>query len=271
MVGGFGLEDFVDHVIDFIRFIGSNTHVIAVCQPSVPVLAAAALMAAHGDACRPASITLMGGPVDTRRNPTVVNELAQSRSIDWFEQNVIAYVPWPNAGFMRRVYPGFIQLTGFMTMNLDRHVEAHRGLYDNLVKGDGNSVLQHRTFYEEFLSVMDLPAEFFLETVQSAFQEHALPNGTMAHRGERVDCGAIQDTVLMAIEGEKDDICGLGQTEAAHDLCTNLPPHMRYHDIQPGVGHYGVFNGRRWRTEIQPRVREMIRTTQFRRRTAAAS
>ena len=268
LAGRFGLEEYVDHVMDFIRFLGSNTHVIAVCQPSVPVLAATALMAARGDPCRPASITLMGGPVDTRRNPTVVNEHAQSRSIGWFEQNVIEYVPWPNAGFMRRVYPGFIQLTGFMTMNLDRHVEAHRGLYDNLVKGDGDSVQQHRTFYEEFLSVTDLPAEFFLETVQSAFQEHALPNGTMTHRGEKVDCGAIRDTVLMTVEGEKDDICGLGQTEAAHDLCTGLPPQMRYHYVQPGVGHYGVFNGRRWRTEIQPRIREMIRTTQFRRRTA---
>ena len=176
-IGGFDLDDFIDHVIDFIRCIGTNTHVIAVCQPSVPVLAAAARMAAMDDPCRPASITLMGGPIDTRRNPTEVNELAQSRSIEWFEQNVIEHVPWPNPGFLRRVYPGFIQLTGFMQMNLERHVEAHKTLYQNLVKGDCDSVQQHHEFYEEYLAVMDLPAEFYLQTVETVFQRHALPDG----------------------------------------------------------------------------------------------
>jgi poly(3-hydroxybutyrate) depolymerase len=266
--GSFDLDDFIDHIIEFIRFIGTNTHVIAVCQPSVPVLAAAAIMAARKDPCRPASITLMGGPIDTRRNPTKVNELAQTRSIDWFERNVIDHVPWPNIGFGRRVYPGFVQLTGFMTMNLDRHVDAHVSLFNNLVKGDCDSVQQHRAFYEEYLAVMDLPAEFYLQTVQTVFQEHALPDGTMTHRGEPVDCRAIEDISLMTVEGERDDICGLGQTEAAQDLCANLSPELRCHYVQPGVGHYGVFNGTRWRTEIQPRIREMIRTTQFRLRRA---
>jgi poly(3-hydroxybutyrate) depolymerase len=267
--GGFGFEDYVDYVIEFIRFLGPNTHVIAVCQPSVPALVAAAEMARLDDPCQPASLTLMGGPIDTRRNPTEVNKLAQSRDIDWFERSVIARVPFPNPGAMRLVYPGFIQLSGFMTMNLDRHVEAHRTLYDNLVKGDCDSVLQHRKFYEEYLAVMDLPAEFYLQTVKTVFQDHALPDRTLTHRGEKVDCGLIRKTALMTVEGEKDDICGVGQTEAAHDLCTNVPIDERVHYEQPGVGHYGVFNGTRWRTEIQPRIREMIRTTQFKRRTNA--
>jgi poly(3-hydroxybutyrate) depolymerase len=268
-VGPFGLDDFIDYVIDFIRFIGTNTHVVAVCQPSVPVLAAAAVMAAMDDPCRPASITLMGGPIDTRRNPTQVNDLAERRSLTWFERNVIHRVPWPNPGFMRRVYPGFIQLTGFMQMNLERHLEAHRSLFENLVKGDCDSVQQHRSFYDEYLAVMDLPAEFYIETVRTVFQEHALPEGEMRHRGQRVDCRAIRDITLMTVEGERDDICGVGQTAAAHDLCVDVPPEQHYHYVQPGVGHYGVFNGTRWRTEIQPRIREMIRTTQFRRRTGA--
>ena len=268
--GSFDLDDFIDHVIEFVRYLGTDTHVIAVCQPSVPVLAAAALMAAWDDPCRPASITLMGGPIDTRRRPTVVNEHAQSRSLEWFERNVIDRVPWPNPGFMRRVYPGFIQLTGFMTMNLDRHMDAHVNLFNHLVEGDCDSVQQHRKFYDEYLAVMDLPAEFYLQTVKTVFQDHALPDGWMTHRGELIDCRAISDITLMTIEGEKDDICGLGQTEAAQDLCPNVPLDMRYHYVQPGVGHYGVFNGTRWRTEIQPRIREMIRTTQFRRRVGAA-
>ncbi|HMR32291.1 MAG TPA: polyhydroxyalkanoate depolymerase [Geminicoccaceae bacterium] len=264
--GRFDLDDFIDHVMQMIRFIGTNTHVIAVCQPSVPVLAAAALMAEADDPFRPASLSLMGGPIDTRRNPTKVNELAKTRSIDWFERNVIHHVPWPNPGFMRRVYPGFIQLTGFMQMNLDRHLNAHVDLFNHLVKGDCDSAAQHRTFYDEYLAVMDLPAEFYLQTVHTVFQQHALPDRRMTYRGHRIDCGAIRDA-LMTVEGERDDICGLGQTVAAHDLCTNIPPELRYHYVQPGVGHYGVFNGTRWRTEIQPRIREMIRTTNFRKRT----
>ncbi len=264
--GPFDLDDYIDTLIGFIRFLGSNTHVIAVCQPSVPALAATALMAAEDDPCQPASLTLMGGPIDTRRNPTVVNRLAAEKPISWFERAVISHVPFPNAGYGRAVYPGFMQLTGFMTMNLERHIDAHERLFDNLVRGDCDSVKQHQDFYEEYLSVMDLPAEFYLQTVETVFQTHALPEGTLKHRGKPVDCGAITRTALMTVEGEKDDICGLGQTDAAHDLCCNVPQDEKYHYVQPGVGHYGVFNGSRWRSEIQPRIREFIRTIQFKRR-----
>jgi poly(3-hydroxybutyrate) depolymerase len=263
--GRFDLDDFIDYVIEFVRFLGQNAHVIAVCQPAVPVLAATALMASRADPLQPASLTLMGGPIDTRRNETVVNKLAKTRPIAWFERNVISRVPFPNPGFMRSVYPGFVQLTGFMQMNLERHVTAHNQLFQNLVKGDCDSIEQHRKFYEEYLAVMDLPAEFYLQTVKTVFQDHALPDGRMTHRGEPVDCAAIGRTALMTVEGEKDDICGLGQTEAAQDLCRNVPIDEKYHYVQPGVGHYGVFNGTRWRTEIQPRIREFIRTIQFKR------
>jgi len=263
--GGFDFDDFVDYVIDFVRLIGPDTHVIAVCQPSVPVLAATAVMARADDPCQPLSLTLMGGPIDTRRNPTAVNELAQSKDIEWFERNVISRVPLPNAGAMRQVYPGFIQLSGFMTMNLDRHVEAHWGLYTHLIEGDCDSVEQHRKFYEEYLSVMDLPAEFYLQTVETVFQQYLLPDGKLEHRGELVDCSLIENTTLMTVEGEKDDICGLGQTEAAHTLCTGIADDRHIHYVQPGVGHYGVFNGTRWRTEIQPRIAEMIRATEGKR------
>lgn len=266
--GQFDLDTFIDYIIEFINFLGPNTHVIAVCQPAVPVLAATAVMAKREHPAQPASLTLMGGPIDTRRNPTVVNELASTRPIEWFEENVISMVPWPNGGAFRRVYPGFIQLSGFMTMNLDRHRKAHWDLFDNLVKGDCDSVAQHRKFYDEYLAVMDLPAEFYLQTVRTAFQEHALPKGTMMHRNESVDCSAIRNTAIMTVEGEKDDICGLGQTRAAHDLCINVPDDEHFHYVQPGVGHYGVFNGTRWRTEIQPRIREMIRTIEHKRRHA---
>jgi poly(3-hydroxybutyrate) depolymerase len=264
--GPFDLDDFIDYIISFIHFLGPNTHVIAVCQPSVPALMAAAVMAGRDDPLAPASMTLMGGPIDTRRNPTAVNKLAAKKPIEWFRRNVISHVPFPNPGFMRPVYPGFIQLTGFMTMNLDRHITAHRKLFDHLVEGDCDSVQQHRDFYEEYLAVMDLPAEFYLQTVKIVFQDHALPDGFMTHRGELVDCRAITKTALMTVEGERDDICGLGQTEAAHDLCANIPMDEKYHYVQPGVGHYGVFNGTRWRTEIQPRIREFIRTIGFKRR-----
>ena len=267
--GSFDLDDFVDYIVEFIQFLGPNTHVIAVCQPAVPALAAAAVMAMDDDPCQPSSMTLMGGPIDTRRNPTQVNKLAEEKSISWFENNVIHYVPFPNAGFGRRVYPGFIQLTGFMTMNLERHTQAHWKLFENLVKGDCDSVNQHKAFYEEYLAVMDLPAEFYLQTVKTVFQDHALPKGEMMHRGRRIDCSAIKKTALMTVEGERDDICGLGQTQAAHDLCSGIPTDEHYGYVQPGVGHYGVFSGTRWRTEIQPRIREMIRTTQYKRRTGS--
>jgi poly(3-hydroxybutyrate) depolymerase len=265
--GTFDLDDFIDYLIEMIQFLGPNTNVMAVCQPSVPALAATAIMAAHDDPCQPATLTLMGGPIDTRRNPTKVNQLAEQRPIAWFAKNVINYVPFPNPGLMRRVYPGFIQLTGFMTMNLERHTEAHQTLFENLVKGDCDSVRAHKDFYEEYLAVMDLPAEFYLQTVESAFKKHELPKGEMKHRGETVSCGAITKTAIMTVEGERDDICGLGQTEAAHDLCKNVPFNEHYHYVQPGVGHYGIFNGTRFRTEIAPRIREMIRTIQFKRRT----
>jgi len=268
--GTFGLDDFIDYIIEFIQFLGPNTHVMAVCQPAVPALAAAAVMAVNDDPAQPASMTLMGGPIDTRRNLTQVNKLAQKKSLSWFENNVINYVPFPNAGMGRRVYPGFIQLTGFMTMNLERHTQAHMKLFENLVKGDCDSVKSHKDFYEEYLAVMDLPAEFYLETIRSVFQEHLLPKGELMHRGRRVDCTAIRKTALMTVEGERDDICGLGQTEAAHDLCPNIPVDEHYYYVQPGVGHYGVFSGTRFRAEIQPRIREMIRTIQFKRRVGDA-
>jgi len=267
LAGRFDFDDFIDYIIEFVQFLGPNTHVIAVCQPAVPVLAATALMASRDAEIQPASLTLMGGPIDTRRNPTVVNELAESHPIEWFERTVTSLVPFPNAGAMRRVYPGFMQLTGFMTMNLDRHMSAHRKLFEHLVEGDADPVKQHQDFYEEYMAVMDLPAEFFLQTVKTAFQDHSLPDGWLEHRGELVDCSAIRKTAIMTVEGEKDDICGLGQTEVALDLCTNVPMDEKYHYVQPGVGHYGVFNGTRWRTEIQPRIREFIRTIQFKRRT----
>ncbi len=216
-VGPFGLDDFVTEIIECIRWLGQDVHVIAVCQPAVAAVAATAVMAAMDDNCTPASLTLMGGPLDTRCNPTAVNELAKSKPIEWFKQNVIQRVPFPNAGSMRRVYPGFIQLSGFMQMNLDRHVEAHKNVFNDLIKGDCDSVDQHNKFYDEYLAVMDLPAEFYLETVERVFQEHALPEGKFTYQGELIDLGAIRDTALMTVEGERDDICGLGQTEAAHE------------------------------------------------------
>jgi len=258
-VGEFDLEDHVDTLIEFIRFLGPDVHVIAVCQPSVSVLAAAAVMAQNDDPCQPKSMTLMGGPIDTRVNPTAVNRHAQTRDISWFRQNVITRVPFPHLGVMRQVYPGFVQLSGFMTMNLDRHVDAHVGLYNHLVEGDGDSEAQHRAFYDEYLAVMDLPAEFFLQTIQTVFQNHDLAKGTMQHRGQKVEPAAITKTALMTVEGEKDDICGVGQTGAAHKLCSGLKEKKKLSFIQPGVGHYGVFNGRRWRTETQPKIAEFIR------------
>ncbi len=264
--GRFDLDSFIEYLIGFIQTLGPQTHVIAVCQPAVPALAAAAVMAANDDPMQPASLTLMGGPIDTRRNPTAVNELARNKSIGWFENNVISIVPPPHAGAMRRVYPGFMQLTGFMTMNLERHMNAHVGLFNDLVKGDCDSVKGHQDFYEEYLAVMDLTAEFYLQTVETVFQEHLLPDGRMMHNGQRVDCSKIRKTAIITIEGERDDICGLGQTEAAQLLCTNVADDERFHYVQPGVGHYGVFNGTRWRTEIQPRLRQMIRSVERKRR-----
>jgi poly(3-hydroxybutyrate) depolymerase len=256
--GRFGLDDYIDYVITMLQQLGPGTHVMAVCQPSVPVLAAAAVMAADDDPHAPASMTLMGGPIDTRRNPTAVNKMAQERGIDWFRNNAITQVPFPNPGAMRHVYPGFMQLTGFMTMNLDRHMTAHRELYWHLVEGDGDSADKHREFYDEYMSVMDLTADFYLETVDAVFVRHALPNGTLSHAGQRVNPALISKTALLTVEGERDDISGVGQTEAAHDLCCGLDPSKKRHHLQMGVGHYGVFNGSRFRNEIAPIIVEFM-------------
>ncbi len=252
--GGFDLDDYITYIIDILHHMGEGVHVVAVCQPSVPVLAAVSLMEANGDTFAPASMTLMGGPIDTRINPTAVNELAKGKSIDWFRDNVVMQVPWPQPGFGRNVYPGFLQLSGFMSMNLDRHMTAHKDFYLNLVKNDGDSAEKHREFYDEYLAVMDLTAEFYLQTVERVFIEHALPKGTMIHRGVPVDPASITRVALLTVEGENDDISGLGQTKAAHDLCRNIPADKRDHYMQPDVGHYGVFNGSRFRRDIVPRM-----------------
>jgi poly(3-hydroxybutyrate) depolymerase len=252
--GSFDLDGYIDYIVDIFHELGPDTHVMAVCQPSVPVLAAVALMEARGDRHLPATMTLMGGPIDTRRNPTAVNLLAEARGVDWFRDNVIMQVPWPAPGFLREVYPGFLQLSGFMSMNLDRHIIAHKDFFMHLVKNDGDSAEKHRDFYDEYLAVMDLTAEFYLQTVETVFVRHALPKGEMTHRGERVDPGAIRSVALFTVEGENDDISGVGQTQAAHDLCVNIPREMRAHYLQPAVGHYGVFNGSRFRSEIVPRI-----------------
>ncbi|MBD9653072.1 polyhydroxyalkanoate depolymerase [Ensifer sp. ENS09] len=252
--GTFDLDDYIDYVIQMLHFLGPDTHVIGVCQPAVPVLAAVALMEAADDPLSPATMTLMGGPIDTRINPTGVNQLAEERSIEWFRDNVIMPVPWPQPGFMRMVYPGFLQLSGFMSMNLDRHLIAHKEFFAHLVKNDGDAAEKHRDFYDEYLAVMDLTAEFYLQTVQVVFMQHALPKGEMMHRGKRVDTTAIKKVALLTVEGENDDISGVGQTQAAQTICTNIPDHMRMHYMQPDVGHYGVFNGSRFRREIAPRI-----------------
>jgi poly(3-hydroxybutyrate) depolymerase len=256
--GTFDLDDYVDYVTEFLRHLGPGTSVMAVCQPSVPVLAAVSLMNDAKDPCAPKTMILMGGPIDTRRNPTAVNKLAKDKGVDWFRNNVIMKVPAPHAGMMRDVYPGFLQLGGFMQMNLDRHVDAHRELFWHLVEGDGDSADKHREFYDEYMSVMDLTAEFYLQTVEKVFCNHDLPKGTLTHRNKLVDPSRITQTALMTIEGERDDISGVGQTEAAHDLCSNLAPEKKLHHLQQGVGHYGVFNGSRFRKEIVPRIVQFV-------------
>lgn len=256
--GKFDLDDYIDYVIDMLHALGPDTHVIAVCQPSVPVLAAVAIMEARGDRLVPSTMTLMGGPIDTRRNPTAVNLLAEEKGIDWFRDNVIMQVPWPNPGFMRNVYPGFLQLSGFMSMNLDRHITAHKDFFMHLVKNDGDGAEKHRDFYDEYLAVMDLTAEFYLQTVETVFVRQALPKGEMKHRGEPVDPSVIRNVALLTVEGENDDISGVGQTKAAHDLCANIPDEKRVHYLQKGVGHYGVFNGSRFRSEIAPRISDFM-------------
>ena len=256
--GRFDLDDYIDYIISMLHMLGGDVHVVAVCQPSVPVLAAVALMETDKDPYVPHSMVLMGGPIDTRINPNAVNKLAESRGLDWFHNHVITKVPFPHPGFMRDVYPGFLQLHGFMTMNLDRHIEAHRNLFRHLVKGDGDSAQKHREFYDEYLAVMDLAAEFYLQTVDTVFIRHALPKGEMTHRGRPIDPAHIKRVALMTVEGEHDDISALGQTEAAHRLCAHIPSERKAHYVQPAVGHYGVFNGSRFRAEIAPRIADFV-------------
>jgi polyhydroxyalkanoate depolymerase len=256
--GRFGFDEFIAHVIDFIAFLGPGTHVLGVCQPAVAVLAAVALMAAEGHPAQPPSMTLMAGPIDTRINPTRVDELAVSRPIEWFEANLISRVPMCHAGALRRVYPGFVQLAAFMAMNSGRHARAFGRYFAALVDGDAAGLAAHHAFYDEYFAVMDLPAEFYLETVEKVFQRHELARGTLVWRGRKVEPGAIRNTALLTVEGERDDICAVGQTRAAQDLCGGLAARKRRHHFQAGVGHYGVFSGRRWAGEVYPRVRETI-------------
>jgi len=256
--GRFGFDDYIAHPIRFIEVIGPGTHVVAVCQPCVAALVAAAVMAQSGHAAQPRSMTLMAGPIDTRVNPTKVNALAKSKSIEWFEQNLIASVPMRYAGAFRRVYPGFVQLAAFMSMNIDRHVKAHRELYDNLAAGDHEKARVTKAFYDEYFAVLDLTAEFYLETVKLVFQDHALPLGALRWQGEKIEPRAIKRTALFTVEGERDDICAVGQTLAAHDLCSGLRPYRKRHHMQAGVGHYGVFSGKAWQNQIYPMVKNMI-------------
>ena len=256
--GRFGFDDYIEHLIQFLEKIGPGAHVVAVCQPCVAVLVAVAVMAQTDNFAQPRSMTLMAGPIDTRVNPTKVNGLANSKPIEWFEQNLLASVPWRYPGASRRVYPGFVQLAAFMSMNIERHVKAHRELYDNIAKGEHEKAQVTRAFYDEYFAVLDLTAEFYLETVRLVFQEHALPRGTLEWQGERVDPRAIKRTMLLTVEGERDDICAVGQTAAAHDLCAGLRPYLKRHHMQAGVGHYGVFSGNRWTGQIYPLVKNVI-------------
>jgi poly(3-hydroxybutyrate) depolymerase len=259
--GTFGFDEYVDHMIRFMEVIGDGSHMVAVCQPCVAALAATAVMAETNNRAQPRSLTLMAGPIDTRQNPTKVNELAKGHSIEWFEKKLIAKVPWRYPGAFRRVYPGFLQLTAFMSMNLDRHINAHMAQYRALACGDVVAADAHRKFYEEYNAVMDLPAEFYLETVQKVFQDHDLPLGKLTWHGQPVRPQAIRRTALLTVEGERDDICAIGQTMAALDLCSGLRNSQKRHHLQAGVGHYGVFSGSRWAREIYPRVRAMIEVT----------
>ena len=256
--GSFDLDDYIDYLISMFRALGPDLHVLGVCQPSVPVIAAIARMEAENDPFTPRSMTLMGGPIDTRRSPTAVNQVAQERGIEWFRRNCIVKVPPSYPGFWRDVYPGFLQLSGFMAMNMDRHMTAHYDMFKHLVEGDGDSAEKHRDFYDEYLAVMDLTAEYYLQTVERVFVNHELPKGEMMHRDRPVDLRAIRRCAIMAVEGEKDDISGVGQTLAALDLTPNLPADKKVYHLQRNVGHYGVFNGSRFRSEIAPRIADFI-------------
>ena len=256
--GRFGFDEYIDHLIGFLDVIGPGAHLLAVCQPCVAALVAAAVMAQAGNPAQPRSMTLMAGPVDTRVNPTKVNALAREHSIDWFERTLTAGVPLRYPGALRRVYPGFVQLAAFMSMNIERHVKAHRELYANLANGEAAKAAAIKAFYDEYFAVLDLTAEFYLETVRLIFQDHALPLGKLAWHGNAVDPAAIRRTMLLTVEGERDDICAVGQTVAAHDLCSKLRPYRKRHHMQAGVGHYGVFSGKRWENQVYPIVRNAI-------------
>ena len=256
--GSFDLDDYTDAIISILHHFGERAHVMAVCQPSVPVLAASALMADKDDALVPLSMVLMGGPIDTRKNPTGVNKMAESKSIDWFKQTATMKVAGPHHGVGREVYPGFMQLGGFLSMNMERHLKAHHTLYQDLVDGEDDDVDKHNQFYDEYMAVMDLTAEFYLQTVERVFIYHDLPAGTYRHRGELIDPAKITKTALLTIEGERDDISGVGQTEAAHDICVSIPATMKKQHLQMGVGHYGVFSGSKYRRDIAPMIVEFL-------------
>lgn len=256
--GAFDLDAFIGQIIGFIEWLGGGTHLVAVCQPTVPTLAAVAVMAEARHPLQPRSMTLMAGPIDCRVNPTGVNELATSQPFEWFEKNLIGVVPLRYRGAMRRVYPGFLQISAFMSMNLERHADSYRDMYHHYAQGDLKKAAGIKEFYEEYLAMMDLPAEFYLQTIRSVFQEYELPRGVFKYRGRRVDPSAIRRTSLFTVEGEKDDICSIGQTLSAHDLCSKLAPYRKQHHLQAGVGHYGVFNGKRWNRQIYPRIRDFI-------------
>ena len=256
--GRFGFDEYIGHIVRFLETMGPGAHLVAVCQPCVAALVAAAVMAQADNPAQPRSMTLMAGPIDTRVNPTKVNDLAKSKPMEWFEKNLIATVPHRYAGGGRRVYPGFVQLAAFMSMNIERHLKAHQELYENLARGEEAKAAATKAFYDEYFAVLDLTAEFYLETVKLVFQEHALPLGALTYKDQKVEPAAIRRTMLFTVEGEKDDICAVGQTLAAHDLCTSLRPYRKRHHMQAGVGHYGVFSGRTWQNQIYPMVKNVI-------------
>jgi poly(3-hydroxybutyrate) depolymerase len=256
--GRFGLDDYTAHLIDFLGQLGPRPHMVAICQPSVSALAAAAIMCEDNHPSRPATLTLMAGPIDTRIQPTKVNDFAKSKPINWFEDNLINYVPFQCKGAFRKVYPGFVQLTAFVSMNLERHIKQHMDLHNHLVKGETEKAATIKTFYDEYFAVMDLPAEFYIETVRDVFQEHLLPQGKLTFRGRTVNPAAVGRMGLMTVEGERDDICSIGQTLAAQELCTGVRAYRRVHHMQAGVGHYGVFSGKKWNNEIYPLLRDFV-------------
>ena len=256
--GSFGLEDYTEHLIEFLEVMGPGSHMVAICQPSVSALAAAAIMSEDDHPARPSSLTLMAGPIDTRISPTKVNEFATTHPLSWFERNLISYVPMQCTGALRRVYPGFIQLTAFVSMNLQRHVKAHVDLMNHLAKGEKEQAETIKTFYDEYFAVMDLCADFYIETIRDVFQDYLLPQGKLMYRGRYVNPKAIRRMGLLTVEGEKDDICSIGQTVAAQDLCTSVRAYRKIHHMQAGVGHYGVFSGKKWNNEIYPLVRDFI-------------